>query len=262
MRRLSRASLWMLTRKSTGSRDTEITAFAVMPSVPLPYPVVTTVTPDGKRLIASRRASDAASRVSQPCFFSSCSPSAGNSVSFVEVGAQKTPSTLLRVGFFGKAFSHAKLIGPPALYGFPVRSVPAAPGSAEEAAVVNAVEDEGLGPGEQGRWYGNLPVSSDSPIADEAFVATADPAGRNPIHGVAGYAEVMDVGVKCAGEELVDLGDRGECAPVRHVVGGTQGNEVAYATVTRVAAPAVGGVPAKVRAGQSAACRIAYEHGL
>src|SRR3712207_3757116 len=75
----------MLTRKSTGSRDTEITAFAVIPSVLSPCPVVTTVTPDGKRLIASRRASGPVSRVSQPYLFRSCSPSAGNSVSFVEV---------------------------------------------------------------------------------------------------------------------------------------------------------------------------------
>src|SRR3712207_2596630 len=90
MRRLSRASLWMLTRKSNGSRDTEITAFAVMPSVSSPRPVVTTVTPDGKRLIASRRASGPASRVSQPCLFRSCSPSVGNTVSFVEVGAHES----------------------------------------------------------------------------------------------------------------------------------------------------------------------------
>src|SRR5215203_402345 len=56
MRSFSRASLWTLTRKSKGSRETEITAFAVMPSVLSPRPVVTTATPVGKRLIASRRA--------------------------------------------------------------------------------------------------------------------------------------------------------------------------------------------------------------
>src|SRR5918993_3876520 len=150
MRRLSRASLWTLTRKRTGSRDTEITAFAVMPSVPSPRPVVTTVTPDGKRLIASRRASGRASRVSQPCLFRSCSPSAGNSFSFVEVARPRVPSTLLRAGFFDKAFPHAQLLGPPAFDSLPVRSIPAAPGSAEEAVVVDAVEYEGLGSGKQG----------------------------------------------------------------------------------------------------------------
>jgi hypothetical protein len=55
------------------------------------------------------------------------------------------------MGFFDKAFSHAKLLGPPAFDGLPVRSVPAAPGSAEAAAVVDTVEYEGFGSREQGR---------------------------------------------------------------------------------------------------------------
>jgi hypothetical protein len=97
--------------------------------------------------------------------------------------------------------------------------------------VVDAVEDEGLGPREQGRWDGNLSVSSDLPVSAEAFVAFADLGGRSPVHGVAGHAEVADVGVQGAGEEFVDLGDRGEGAFVRHVVRGAQGDEVRDAAV-------------------------------
>ena len=81
MRWLSRAPLWTLTRKSKGSKETETTAFAVMPSAASPRPVVTTVTPVGKRLIAARKAEASASRVCQPCFFGSCSLSADNAIS-------------------------------------------------------------------------------------------------------------------------------------------------------------------------------------
>jgi hypothetical protein len=57
MRGLRRASLWTLTRKRGGSRETETTAFAVMPSARSSRPEVTTVTPVGKRRIAFLKAS-------------------------------------------------------------------------------------------------------------------------------------------------------------------------------------------------------------
>src|ERR671920_2212546 len=112
MRLFRRASLCTLTRKSRGSRETEITALAVMPSVLSPHPVVTTVTPVGKRLIVSRRAGAPASRVSQPYFFRfSCFPSAGNAASFFQWS--RADRTLLRAWFFHKALLHPKLLWPP-----------------------------------------------------------------------------------------------------------------------------------------------------
>src|ERR671932_97903 len=149
MRRLRRASLWTLTRKSSGSRETEITAFAVMPSMLSSRPVVTTVTPVGKRLIAARKASGSASRVFQPCFLRSCSLSADNYASFSGVMRTRASCTLLRAGCFHKAFSHSQLLGPPAPDRLPVGPVPAAPEPAVEAAVVDVVEDARLCPGEQ-----------------------------------------------------------------------------------------------------------------
>src|SRR3712207_4537225 len=123
MRLFRRASLCTLTRRSRGSRETEITAFAVMPSVLSPRPVVTTVTPVGRRLIASRRAGAPASRVFQPYFFRfSCSPSAGNTASFLV--RSRTDRTLLRAWFFHKALLHPKLLGPPPPDRLPVRAVP------------------------------------------------------------------------------------------------------------------------------------------
>src|SRR5829696_9254676 len=79
MRGLRRASLWTLTRKSKGSRETEITAFAVMPSAYSSHPLVTTVTPVGKWLIAPLRASASAESISQgySLFFAPREPSGG-----------------------------------------------------------------------------------------------------------------------------------------------------------------------------------------
>src|ERR687893_285912 len=76
MRGFRRASLWTLTRKSSGSRETEITAFAVMPSTFSSLPLVTTVTPVGKWVIALRRASASASLTSQG-YSRSFTPSGG-----------------------------------------------------------------------------------------------------------------------------------------------------------------------------------------
>src|SRR5215217_4204337 len=73
MRGFRRASLCTLTRKSGGSRETEITAFAVMPSTFSTRPLVTTVTPVGKWLITLRKAS--ASLTSQGYSFAPLGPS-------------------------------------------------------------------------------------------------------------------------------------------------------------------------------------------
>src|SRR5829696_4391385 len=141
MRWLSRASLWMLTKRSKGFKETEITAFAVMPSTRSLRPVVTTVTPVGKRLIATRTADASGPRVSQPCFSRSC-PSADNAISFVGLPCMSDARRLLRVGSAHKAFSHTKLLRPPALDRLPVGAVPAALHKAVPPAVVEIVEDE------------------------------------------------------------------------------------------------------------------------
>src|SRR5215210_6131190 len=125
MRLFRRASLCTLTRKSRGSRETEITALAVMPSVLSPHPVVTTVTPVGKGLIVSRRAGAPASRVSNR--------TSSDSLAFPQPATpllswqwSRADRTLLRAWFFHKALLHPKHLSPPTPDRLPVRAVPAA----------------------------------------------------------------------------------------------------------------------------------------
>src|SRR5215216_5152817 len=134
MRGLMRASLWTLTRKSRGSRETEITAFAVMPSTFSFLPLVTTVTPVGKWLIALLRAPAPSPMTSQE-YPRSFVPSAG-------ILAPSGGPNLLQATTI-----HAQLFGPPAPDHLPVRAVP----TAETLAVMDVVYDDVLRAGEPGR---------------------------------------------------------------------------------------------------------------
>src|SRR3954452_1152273 len=110
MRGLTRASLWTLTRNSSGSRETEITAFAVMPSTFSSCPLVSTVTPVGKWPIALRKASASAPMTSQEY-----PPSLGPLAGILAPSGGSNPV---------KATIHRDLFGPPAPDRLPVRAVP------------------------------------------------------------------------------------------------------------------------------------------
>src|SRR5918997_1347001 len=161
MRGFRRASLWTLTRKSSGSRETEIRAFAVMPSDRSSRPEVTTVTPVGKRRIASLRVSAVGSRTSHPC---SSAPRGSSAGIFAPLHAavHLAPSVLCTVLLY-KGATRAQFVWPPP----PVRP-----------AVVEVVEDERLRAGEQGRLHGHGPVTCDPAVLDQALVVFASPRGR------------------------------------------------------------------------------------
>src|SRR5687767_6160957 len=122
MRGLRRASLWTLTRKSNGSKETEISAFAVMPSVRSSRPEVTTVTPVGKRRIASLRAPALGSRTSHPYSSVPRDPSAGILTSPHAVS--HLTSRLLCTVLLHKGTARAQFVGPPPLERLPVGAVP------------------------------------------------------------------------------------------------------------------------------------------
>src|SRR3712207_349042 len=113
MRGFRRASLWTLTRKSSGSKETEIRAFAVMPSVRSSRPEVTTVTPVGKRRIAPLKASPLGSRTSHPCSSVPREPSAGILASLHD--ALHLAPRLLCTVLPHKGVARAQLFGPPPL---------------------------------------------------------------------------------------------------------------------------------------------------
>jgi hypothetical protein len=87
--------------------------------------------------------------------------------------------------------------------------------------VVEVAQHQVLGAREQGGLNGHLPVSFDPAVVDKAFIAFAYPAGRGPVRGSTGHAEVADVLVEGAGEELVCLGEGSQASPARSVVWGS-----------------------------------------
>src|SRR5918997_2061712 len=258
MRGFRRASLWTLTRKSSGLRETEIRAFAVMPSVRSSRPEVTTVTPVGKRRIAPLRESPLGSRSSHPCSSVPCGPSAGifPPLHAVPNMASRLPGMML----LRKRVARAQLLGPPPLDRLPVGTIP----PAEILAVVEVVEDERLRAGEQGRIHGYDPVAEQASIFDQAFVPLADPGrlltvGRAPGHGAIPQARRL---VQSAWEEFVHLGEWGEAALVGCQVRTAEGDQVRDAPVSRVAASAVGWIAADVYPTGNAADGVPDEHGL
>src|SRR3712207_2489672 len=141
MRGLRRASLWTLTRKSSGSRETEITALAVMPLTLSSRPLVTTVTPVGKWRIAPRKASASASLTSQG-YSRSFTPSGGiHALS----GRWNALEVTTRSSSPYRA-SCSQLPGPPSAYRLLVRAVP----TAETLVMIDAIHDHALRAGEHG----------------------------------------------------------------------------------------------------------------
>src|SRR5215213_3302224 len=137
MRGLMRATLWTLTRKSSGSRETEITAFAVMPSTFSSFPLVTTVTPVGKWLIAPRKASASAPITSQQYPFS-LAPSAG--ILTPSAGPDLLETATL-----------TQLSRPPAHDRLSVRPVP----ETHAPVVIDPVDEDVLRAGKQGSLEGH-----------------------------------------------------------------------------------------------------------
>src|SRR5919202_4275135 len=136
MRGFRRAPLWTLTRKSSGSSETEISAFAVMPSARSSRPEVTTLTPVGKRRIAPLRASAVGSTTSHPCSSAPREPSAGT---LAPLHAASHPARrLLCTVLLYKRATRAQALGPPPLDRLAVRAVP----RPVVRAVVYVVEDD------------------------------------------------------------------------------------------------------------------------
>src|ERR687894_264642 len=172
IRGFRRASLWTLTRKSSGSRETEIRAFAVMPSARSSRPEVTTVTPVGKRRIAPFRVSALGSRTSHPCSSVPRDPSAGTLTPLQQAAPHPAPS-LLCAALSHKGAARAQLFGPPPLDRLSVGAVP----PSVELAVVEVVDDERLRAGEQRRLHGHDPVARNPAVIYQALVSLADPRG-------------------------------------------------------------------------------------
>src|SRR5918997_1804794 len=238
MRGFRRASLWTLTRKSNGFRETEISAFAVMPSVRSSRPEVTTVTPVGKRRIAPLNASALGSRTSHPCSSAPRDSSAGTLIP-LHAAPHLAPRLLCMVLLY-KGAARAQFLRPPALDRLPVGAVPPPVG----VAVEEVVEDEGLRTRQQGGLHRHQPVAGHPAVIYQALVSLPGArrclaVGRSSDHGEVSQARRL---VQGAGEELVHPGDRSEVLPLRDHVRGAEGDQARDAPVSRVAAPAVGWV--------------------